>query len=475
MFQVDDRPRSASDLASLSLPVRSVQRLNTDSNAILTTLHDAKSTTRSETTQSCSPTEDIPKQNTQSSVSSPQSTPKNRPDVPQETSKSINHGGSTNTLESMPDTSILEKWVQHGPNIANCRMLILTARINLIKERHMCVQFEALVDSIMDRIVALRDAATTVETLASCIDDLVRLSKRLKDARESLKEQRRKTTDLEDQLSSQEYILTELEKQVYQNVDKELQTRLDMENSTHSDARESAIADSRSTIRKQQSPVEELYSRMGDLRIHLDRLSDFEADLRAEMDERDLLRAAGRLDISTDDEFFQQRKLERSQIQAELERAQVDVKHLKELCRSQGLEFEDVQFPNPLDEIYTETLFTTSAAPSSKILDNYEDRRERVNVWLTDPSKADEPQPLSTDPEVNISGPESDLRSEPESRLDCRDSDWVLARRPSSSIGMPAWKLGPPPGSALLKALLLESSSEGPMKHVRNQASHSSL
>ncbi|KAF2179456.1 hypothetical protein K469DRAFT_641352, partial [Zopfia rhizophila CBS 207.26] len=322
----------------------------------------------------------------------------------QDSGMSSDDGHSTAMLDAASQISIVTTWMSAKERIASLRSLILTARMSVKWERNRCHQQEELFVNIMNSFMSVLDVAASQGFYSPSKDELDHLSRKLNSSSDDLKRQREKTARMEDGLSNQEYRLTELEGEIYQELDREFRLH---RSSNQTSTTSHSVSEEPTSIRDTDTEIvepllDELYSRMGDLRILLDRLNDFEYELRQELDERDLLRAAGQCNLDSDEEFFEGRKIERTQIQSELEQAHADVNRLKELCTAQGIPFEDVQFPNLLDNAYSETSTATSGnkqenistrrSGSSNILNTFLNARERVKSWLGDSSRPEERQ-----------------------------------------------------------------------------------
>lgn len=411
----------------------------------------------------------------------------------QPSSSSLDDKVSAHTLkqESQSTTYIIKLWMSAKHRIALLRNFILTTRMDARKQKTRCKQQEESFYRIMSDFISVLGIATK-SSYSQYKTDLDRLSMQLRTIWDEIKALRESSCSLEDALSNYEYQLTELEDEVYSQLDQEFR-RNSPQPSPHNASNRSTQPDHATTTNADTAPRDELYSRMSDIRIFLDRLTNFEYTLGQELDERDVLRAAGQIDISSDEQFFEEAKVERARIQNDLEQAQADVAKLKEQCTRLGLEFEDVQFHNPLvdeTEIYTESLSPMAEQPdivpderrgSSSILDSFFSARERVRNWVTNPSSL-KFQPCDNGMEVR-----EQAERGPESEFGC---GWVLMpepsrnRRPSSPLSLeafdrchnyPQWTTGPPPGSELLEALLLESISDNPQKTIRKQKSNTTL
>ncbi|KAH7378345.1 hypothetical protein BKA66DRAFT_571766 [Pyrenochaeta sp. MPI-SDFR-AT-0127] len=304
-------------------------------------------------------------------------------------------------------------------------------------------------------------------------DTLNRLLHELKGSRNELKSLRERAAALEDSLSRYEYQLQRIEEDVYQELDRELQDNR-APHEPHLESSSAGIIEPKTHDTGTATELRDmLYSRMGDIRIHLERLNNFEFDLQDELQERDILRAAGNAEVTTDAEFFEHARGERARIQQELEDAQVEVSKLKERCIQNNIGFEDPQFAEVLYQPGMDSLVTASGLGepqmeehqgSSTIINAFFNAQERIKQWLEKPSGSPNSEPDAT----------KEARQE-WTRRDSSSSDagWVmtpsLVRPPSSlrTVGMnglaeselPQWRAGPPPGSSLIEALLLESSS----------------
>lgn len=390
-------------------------------------------------------------------------------------------------LDTNAQISVIQIWMAAVRQITSLQNVILTARMDVKRERTRCRQQEEFFESIMDSFIDLLHSATTHASYAECKKDLDDLSHKMKASREELKVQRQRSNELENGLSNQEYQLTKLEEEIYQKLDTEF--RLGSPKPTSPPA-QPAFPTQRQfeTVDTDTSrgPREELYSRMADLRILLERLNNFEFDLRDELDQRDILRATGQFDVSSDAAFFEETRAERAKIQTELEQAQADVERLKQQCIQRGIQFEDVQFHNLFNDADIDTFSTPSTQEEAAILPLPESpggiigsfliARERVKRWL-DPSS---PQNQGNSPAEH----EGDSQARRESWSDVgwvTPDSWPRRERPSAgdgAHGMPVWNSGPPPGSSHLEALLRECSTEVsplPIKQMRRRESHTTL
>lgn len=173
------------------------------------------------------------------------------------------------------------------------------------------------------------------------------------------------------------------------------------------------------------------------------------------------------MDITSDEVFFEEARTERLKLQQDLEAAQIDVNRLRMLCIQMGIEFQDVPFPTIVGSVDNSTFTGTSQsseAPVTRtqgslgIIDAFYNQQKRVTSWLS-------------------SGPSAAADQEGAGRPLRLEDDWsdiAPERRPSTSRSLdgssrlPEYS-GPPPGSSLIEALMLEATLEpmGQAPHLR--------
>lgn len=386
--------------------------------------------------------------------------------------------------DSTAQYDAFQAWMVYITGIASQRDAILTERTDLKKQRSLLSQQEQHFFDTMKTVLSLVDIAIKDRSPTE-YDKLHTVTHELKASWDAIQRLRQETSSLEDSLSSKEYFLTSNERDAYYGVDLrrqqgQLQPTSLPEPSSITNEPSQHPGSSAKNIR------DALYSRMGDLRILMDRIHDFEDYLRQELDERDILRAAGHIPPSDDKTFFQESRIERGKIQTELEEAQADVERLKQLCRQQGVHFEDVQFsePSQQERLYVDSYSADSCQEqasglpllesTSGILDTFFATHERVASWLNPPASAVLP--------IAGADGEDGAYARRESRSDAgwvfpqRRRSWPVQRCPDPKAstagheaqhGMPVQTMGPPPGSESMAALLKESMSE-PAKAIRN-------
>jgi hypothetical protein len=390
-------------------------------------------------------------------------------------------------LDPNAQLRVVHAWMDAMRQVASLRNIILTGRIDVKREQARCSQEEETFKRHMDSFMATITIAQEHGTYQECKANLEDLSRKVKMSGEELSSLRKGCSEREDNVSNHEYQLTRLEEHIYHQIDAEYRFNSiqPTTNSSHGSL-STQVQAVNNTAQAPSNARDELYSRMGDLRILLDRLSEFEYELRQELDERDVLRATGQIDVSDDKTFFEGRREDRAKLQQELEETQADVERLKHLCRRKGIDFEDVHFHNPFysyieaDGTYS-TLSTQAEASKmplpespSGILDAYFSKQERVENWVLEDPSSSGPTLTGT----AGTGADERARRESDSSYDrCMSQSPPLGRRPSSArsagdneafFGMPQWMSGPPPGSEHIAALLKESMTEATERKMRN-------
>lgn len=343
--------------------------------------------------------------------------------------------------------SAFDLWLNARPRLASARDHILSLRIAVKKERARYTQLETLLEDVTNQFMLILNAAATGGgVFLNYREELHGLRDRIQTCREDLKKQREKMAAHEDILSSKEYNLTELENEIYQDLIRDLPdeaTATGPENTGPSidTPATTAVPEANTSIMLR----DELYSRMGDLQILLERLTNFEDELRQELDERDFLRGSEQPDLTPDEVFFEERRRERKDLEEEVEKVQFDVIRLRKTCQAQSIVFEDVQFPEPLFEPHFLELSASGRsgqldaplpppeqikAPSQKsgsssVITTYYNTRDRVKRWLGEPLKIDDTRrPISEEEENDLLSASMSLDSGPRSGL----------RRPSSMM-----------------------------------------
>lgn len=324
-------------------------------------------------------------------------------------------------------------------------------------------------DEFMDVLNVVADQDFHLQHRAT----LNRLYRELNRSKSDLVSLRDRSGIVENTLSKYEYQLQGVEDEVYRELNKELLQNISPNIAQLPSRSSQTPAPSKHEAVQDLDLQDRLYSRMGDLRIHLERLNNFEFDLREQLEERDSLRAAGQVHLSTDFQFFERARDERARIQRELEETQVEVQELKKRCIRDGIDFEEPQFPEELyhSKIHSSTseLGPAEIQPdvqqdSSTIIGDFFTAQERISRWLDNPFGS----PKSDEQVARVATGER-------TRRESSSSDIVWIRTPSPTRHQtikrcggrqgsaehyePQWRSGPPPGSSLIEALLLESAS----------------
>jgi hypothetical protein len=370
------------------------------------------------------------------------------------------------TLPLTPYTHLKDDWMSTRSQVASLRGAILVTRTNLKKERLRCDQQEKIEEDLFGKCMSRLHALTLSGLDVDIRDDMYRSYNELNFCRTDLRLLRERTAIIEDTLSNYEYQLERLEEEAYLDITQSRQQK----EPEHERRAPSSFLHTALPIQTGQDHGlglrERLYTRMGDIRIYHERLSNFEFDLRDRVEERDAIRAAGLNDLTSNAEFFERARALRMRIKEEHDRAHEDVLELKRRCVQEGLEFEEPDFLNPIHCTHPEGT-TPSSEPTPglpNMIEEYFASQERTANWLGE----------SVEPMDAIGNDEEEV-SNRETRRASASSDMVWVARPASrqrrrskpssrrrspaAYDAPQWRSGPPPGSPWLEALLLESSS----------------
>jgi hypothetical protein len=381
--------------------------------------------------------------------------------------QSSNHSDMPHSdLLSTPHTQPIDLWLSTRTQVASLVGAILVTRTNLKKERLQCERQEKTEEEVFGKCMARLHALPLLDLNINNRADVYRSYNELKLCRADLRSLRERTATLEDTLSNYEYQLERLEEEVYTNI---TQARQPKEPAHEQNAPSSFLHTTLPIQTGQHHSLglrERLYTRMGDIRIYHERLSNFEFDLRDRVEERDAIRAAGQNELTSNSEFFERARAQRLRIKEEHDRGHEDVRELKLQCVHEGIEFEEPDFLNPIYCTHPEGN-TPSSEPAPglpNMIEDYFASQERTASWLGESLG-------STDTIEEI----SDEVSNHGTRRVSASSDMVWVPRPTSeqrrgsksrsqgpspaAYDAPQWRSGPPPSSARLEALLLESAS----------------
>ena len=361
----------------------------------------------------------------------------------------------------------MDLWLSTRPQVASLIGAILVTRTNLKKERLQYVREEKKVEDMFSECMAQLHIHTASKFSMERRNNAFQSQHQLEHCRADLKLLRERTAILEDTLSNYEYQLERLEEEVYLDI---------IEASRRAEPKPQPVRAPSSflnttlpidTGHDQASGLRErLYTRMGDIRIYHERLSNFEFDLRDRVEERDAIRAAGQTELTSNADFFERARAQRMRIKEEHDKAHEDVRELKRQCIQEGIQFEEPDFLNPIYCTHPEGT-TPSSEPTSSLpnmIEDYFASQERTTNWLGGSVEL-----------MNATGEVGEEKSNQGSRRTSASSDMVWVPRPSSkqrrasrprsrrrspaAYDAPEWRSGPPPGTPLLEALLLESAS----------------
>jgi hypothetical protein len=381
--------------------------------------------------------------------------------------QSSNHSDMPRSdLLSTPHTQPIDFWLSTRPQVASLVGAILVTRTNLKKERLQCERQEKTEEELFGKCMARLHALPLSDLNVNSREDVYRSYNELKICRADLRSLRERTAALEDTLSNYEYQLERLEEEVYTNIPQARQPK----KPAQEQKAPSSILHTTLPIQTGQHHnlglQERLYTRMGDIRIYHERLSNFEFDLRDRVEEREAIRAAGQNELTSNSEFFERARAQRLRIKEEHDKAHEDVRELKLQCLHEGIEFEEPDFLNPIYCTHPEgTTPNSEPAPGlPNMIEDYFASQERTAKWLGGSAE-------STDAPGEIGEEVSNYGT----RRASASPDIVWVQRPSSeqrrgskppsrsaspaAHDAPQWRSGPPPSSARLEALLLESAS----------------
>jgi len=138
--------------------------------------------------------------------------------------------------------------------------------------------------------------------------------------------------------------------------------------------------------------LQELYSKMGDRKIYRDRWTNFQIDLRQDLEARETLRGEGK-EVNTDDEFYSTRLPEQTRIQIDLDKSREDVRQLRQLCVKEGIDIENIadEDDESIFDVHTEVFSAPmDLEPSPKPytsdwyppINSFLNTRESIRKWL---------------------------------------------------------------------------------------------
>jgi hypothetical protein len=359
----------------------------------------------------------------------------------------------------------MDLWLSTRAHVASLVGLILVTRTNLKREQYQRDRQESKVEDLLSECMAQLHAHTASDMERR--NNAFQSHHQLERCRADLKLLRERTAILEDTLSNYEYQLERLEEAVYLDI---IEARRQEEPKPEPPKAPSSFLNTTLPIDTGHDHApglrERLYTRMGDIRIYHERLSNFEFDLRDRVEERDAIRAAGQNELTSNADFFERARAQRMRLKEEHDKAHEDVREMKLLCFQQGIEFEEPDFLNPIYCTHPEgTTPSSEAAPGlPNMIEDYFSSQERTANWLAE----------SAEPANAIGEDEEDGFGQ-EKRRASASSDGVWVPRPSSGQRKISRSMAPrrgpvaynsvqcqsssPPGSPWLEALSLESAS----------------
>jgi len=328
---------------------------------------------------------------------------------------------------STAQAQFMKIWLSHRSRISSLRSTILVMRTNLRRERLQCRHKEEVEQKLQAQCMTHVNEDAIYKNSTESWDRWIETFAELKSCRADLISSRKQTAALEDALSSQEYQLDRLEETIYSDVAQST----DQEGSHQPVQTPSSFLHTALPIANDldhdMGLLEKLYMRMGDIRIYHERLSNFEFDLRERAEERELIRAAGTNQLSTDAVFFDRARVQRSRIQEEHTKAHEDVHSLKQQCIEQGIEFQEPEFAKSM---YCTVLESTTPSSGSiqaplNLVGDYFASQERVETWLGKP----------IEPELHVSDNDEDTdHQETKMQPSSPDLIWISASRPGKQL-----------------------------------------
>lgn len=321
--------------------------------------------------------------------------------------------------------------------VARLRGRVLALRGQLVDQRSKCLILRRHSQEVQGKFMSMLDPAVEKGNLEHAQPELAQTYQEIRESNAELNQQESHTLDLEDRLCVLEYRLGKLEDRLYQDRETGLEDYETGYGYTGTSSEGITVTSSNGTTHDNAPPcLQELYSRMGDLKILQDRLEDFEFEFQQELRNREARLSQGEA-VLPEDEFLESYKPEEDQIRAELVQAETDVQDLRKLCLREGINPDDEIFL-PNSEVHSEP-FTVppeiegatvqqyplypmrpygNSPPTGHIFSGILTTRDRINAWLKEilyGNDLDTPMP---DP--NDEAP------------DCESRTWIkLVRNPS--------------------------------------------
>ena len=285
--------------------------------------------------------------------------------------------------------------------VARLRGRVLALRAQLIDQRSKCLIMRRYSQEVQGKFMSMLDPAVEKGNLEHAQPELAQTYQEIRESNAELNQQESQTRDLEDRLCVLEYRLGKLEDRLYQDWEIDLEDYETDYGYTETSSEGITVTSSNGTTHD-NTPLclQELYSRMGDLKILQDRLEDFEFELQQELRNREALLGQGEA-VLPEEEFLESYRPEENQIRAELVRAETDVQDLRELCLREGINPDDENFLSN-SEVHSEP-FTVppeiegptvqqyplcpirlygNSPPAGHIFSGILTTRDRINTWL---------------------------------------------------------------------------------------------
>ena len=329
----------------------------------------------------------------------------------------------------MPNNlSLSKRWIASQWRVARSRDKVLTTRVRVRKQRKRYVQqvqhSHTLQRKLLEHVRAVLDSIRAGQDQSTVEGLLLHLEHEYLEAEQSMGEselQGEQTYALEDHLSDLEYRFGKKEDNLFHHVENALVGEDTGYESAETPSDTISVLSSHESAPTDLPPLlKELYSRLGDRKIHEDRLTDFRMELQQDLDMRETLRGEGQ-QVSPDDEFYSTRLPEQTQIEAELAGAHADVQSLQQLCLEEGIYVENIfddydgdsealsdaqsevfsapmEVEQPPNALYPPEPSRSygSLSPSESLISGFLNTRDRVRKWLTDETIDEQPLPSPT-------------------------------------------------------------------------------
>ena len=308
----------------------------------------------------------------------------------------------SNLKQIMPGSLPLKRsYFSAQRRAARLRDRVLALRAQLIDQRSKCLILRRHSQEVQGKFMSMLDPAVEKGNLEHAQPELAQTYQEIRKSNAELNQQESQTRDLEDRLCVLEYRLGKLEDRLYQGREIGLEDYETGYGYTETSSEGITVTSSNGTTHDNTPPcLQELYSRMGDLKILQDRLEDFEFELQQELRNREALLSRGEA-VLPEDEFLESYRPQEKQIRAELVQAETDVQDLRELCLREGINPDNENFLSN-SEVHSEPFtvppeiegatvqqYTSypmgpygNSPPTGHIFSGVLTTRDRINTWL---------------------------------------------------------------------------------------------